>query len=150
MIRLAEERSSHLTNINYVLGDFLKLSLPAESFDCIVSISTLHHLPLAETLEKMKGLLKPGGVLIVQDLVADDGLIDMCRSVIAKPVSLSLRFLKTGRFFPPKELRVAWEEHGKTERYLTIDEVKEARECHLPGAHVRRHLMWRYTIVWRK
>lgn len=150
MLRLAQERSAHLNNINYVLGDFLNLSFPAESFDCVVSISTLHHLPLAQTLEKMKSVLKPGGILIIQDLVADDGLIDLCMSVIALPVNVSLRFLKTGRFLPPKELRDAWNEHGKTERYLTIDEVEEARECHLPGARVRRHLLWRYTLIWRK
>lgn len=150
MLRLAQERSVNLTNINYVLGDFLNLSFPAEQYDCIVSISTLHHLPLAQTLEKMKSLLKPDGVLIIQDLVADDGLIDMCMSVIALPVNVSLRFLKTGRVLPPKELRAAWNEHGKGERYLTIDEVKEARRCHLPGASVRRHLLWRYTLIWRK
>jgi ubiquinone/menaquinone biosynthesis C-methylase UbiE len=150
MLRLAKERSAHLTNINYLLGDFLKLSLPAESFDCIISISTLHHLPLGETLEKMKELLKPDGILAVQDLVADDGLFDMCRSVIALPVNISLRFLKSGCLFPPKELRNAWNEHGKGERYLTIDEVKAMRESHLPGASVHRHLLWRYTLIWRK
>lgn len=150
MLRLAQERSAELDNINYVLGDFLNLSLPAESFDCIVSISTLHHLPLARTLEKMKGLLKPNGVLAIQDLVADHGLVDMCRTAIAVPFNMSLRFFKTGRLLPPKELRAAWSEHGKTERYLTIDEVKQARAHHLPGALVHRHLLWRYTLIWRK
>jgi 2-polyprenyl-3-methyl-5-hydroxy-6-metoxy-1,4-benzoquinol methylase len=148
MIRLARERSGN--NINYLLGDFLKLSLPAESFDYIVSINTLHHLPLAQTVEKMKGLLKPNGVLVIQDLIANDGLFDLCASAIAVPVSISLRFLKTGRLWPPKELREAWNEHGKGERYLTIDEVKKTRALHLPGASVHRHLLWRYTLVWRK
>jgi hypothetical protein len=82
--------------------------------------------------------------------VADAGLVDMCRSIIAMPVNMSLRFLKTGRLLPPKELRAAWEEHGKNEHYLTIGEVNEACERHLPGASVRRHLLWRYTLVWHK
>jgi len=72
------------------------------------------------------------------------------RNMIAMPVNMSLRFFKTGRLLPSKELRAAWNEHGKGERYLTIDEVKEARENHLPGASVHRHLLWRYTLIWRK
>ena len=39
--------------------------LPAEDFDCIASIATLHHLPLREIMLKMKAALKPEGVLLI-------------------------------------------------------------------------------------
>ena len=150
MIRLAKEKSAGCENIEYVLGDWMQLSLPAEAFDCIVSIATLHHLPLTPALLRMKDALKPDGVLVIHDLVADAGLADKSLSALAYPLSLVSRFWKTGRLRNPREVREAWTEHGKHEVYLTLDEVKAMCREHLPAAQVKRHLFWRYTIVWRK
>jgi hypothetical protein len=50
----------------------------------------------------------------------------------------------------PREVRRAWAEHGKDEVYLTTSGVKEMCARHLPGAMSKRHLLWRYTVVWRK
>src|SRR2546423_12311609 len=47
MIRLARERSAKCPNIEFQAADVLDRSLPVEDFDCIASIATLHHLPLA-------------------------------------------------------------------------------------------------------
>jgi len=54
------------------------------------------------------------------------------------------------RLADPPELRRAWEEHGWTDRYLGLAEVRAACARALPGATVRRHLLWRYSIVWRR
>jgi ubiquinone/menaquinone biosynthesis C-methylase UbiE len=150
MIRLAKSRSASCRNIEYLPGDVMRLSLPAEGYDCIVSIATLHHLPLGEALLKMKDALKPNGVLIIHDLVADDCLFDRVTSALAYPVSVARRFWKTGRMRAPREVREAWAEHGKGEVYLTLAEVREMREQYLPGATIERHLLWRYTVVWYK
>jgi hypothetical protein len=50
----------------------------------------------------------------------------------------------------PKEVRAAWEDHGKTDSYPTMPEVRALCAEILPGARVRQHLLWRYSIVWRK
>jgi ubiquinone/menaquinone biosynthesis C-methylase UbiE len=150
MIRLAGSRSADYPNIEYVVGDVMRLALPAGRFDCIVSIATLHHLPLEEALLKMKDALKPNGVLIIHDLVADVGLVESLRSALAYPVSVARRFWKTGRMRAPREVREAWAEHGKGEVYLTPDEVRGMCERYLPDARIKRHLLWRYTVVWYK
>lgn len=150
MIRLAREQSAHHTKIEYVLGDIMLLDFPKESFDCVVSLATLHHLPLSDALEKMKDALAPGGVLVIQDLFADDGIVDLFRSAVARPLNIMLRLWKTGRLLPKREVRKAWAEHGKHDVYLTLLEVKRMCEEHLPGAKIKRHLLWRYTVVWRK
>lgn len=150
MLRLARARSASYTSVDYILGDVMRLSLPSESYDCIVSIATLHHLPLAPALEKMKSMLKPGGVLLIHDLLADAGPFDRGLSALALPVNLCLRLWKTGRLLPPKILREAWAAHGKHETYLTLREVREICDEYLPEAMVRRHLLWRYTVVWYK
>ena len=150
MIRLAKSQSANYQNIQYLLGDVMSDSLPAERYDCIVSLATLHHLPLGQALIKMKDALKPNGVLIIQDLVAAKGLVEEVRSGLAYPVSVARRFWKTGRIRAPREIREAWAEHGKGEVYLTLDEVREMCRQYLPEARIRRHLLWRYTVVWFK
>ena len=150
MIRLAKSKSANCKNIEYLLGDVMQLSLPAEEYDCIVSIATLHHLPLTQALLKMKDALKPNGVIIIHDLVADAGIVDRSMSAVAYPVSAMRRFWKTGRMRMSREVREAWAEHGKNEVYLTLAEVREMCRKYLPSAQVKRHLSWRYTVVWCK
>lgn len=150
MIRLARSQSAGHSNIEYTLGDVMQLSLPAEGYDCVVSIATLHHLPPAQALPKMKDTLKINGVLVIHDLVADDGLVDRLMSAVAYPVSVARRFWKTGQLRMSREFREAWAEHGRHEVYLTLSEVKEMCRRYLPGARIQRHLLWRYTIVWHK
>jgi ubiquinone/menaquinone biosynthesis C-methylase UbiE len=150
MIRLARQHSASYPHVDYVLGDVLRLALPAESFDCIVSLATLHHLPMEEALLKMKGALKTNGVLVIHDLVADQGLVDGMRSALAYPLSVARRFRETGRLRQPREVREAWKEHGAGEAYLTLNEVREMCRRYLPGARIHRHLFWRYTVVWHK
>jgi 2-polyprenyl-3-methyl-5-hydroxy-6-metoxy-1,4-benzoquinol methylase len=150
MIRLAKSQSANCPNIEYLTGDVMGLSLPAEAYDCIVSMATLHHLPLVEALLKIKDALKPNGVLIIHDLAAADGLVEYATSALAYPVSVARRFWKTGQMRAPREVREAWSEHGRDEVYLTLAEVREMCRQYLPEARIERHLLWRYTVVWYK
>jgi SAM-dependent methyltransferase len=150
MIRLAEAHSAGRANIEYRLADVMQTPLPDAAFDCVVSIATLHHLPAERALPKMKDALRPGGVLVIHDLVADDGLLDRGLSALAYPLGALRRILRTGRVRVPREVRRAWAEHGAGEVYPTLAGVREMRAEYLPGALVKRHLLWRYTLVWRK
>jgi ubiquinone/menaquinone biosynthesis C-methylase UbiE len=150
MIRLATSQSADCQNIEYLPGDVMSLSLSAERYDCIVSIATLHHLPLGPALLKMKNALKPNGVLIIHDLIRADGLVDRLISAMAYPVSVARRFWKTGRIRPRRAVREAWADHCRYEVYLTSSEVSEMCRQYLPGARIERHLLWRYTVVWHK
>ena len=150
MIRLARQQSAAYSNIEYLTGDVMRLSLPSARYDCIVSLATLHHLQMEQALSKMKEMLKPAGVLIIHDLLADEGLIDRAISASAYPVSAARRLWKTGRLRAPREVREAWSEHGKGEVYLTPDGVRGMCRRYLPGAKIRRHLLWRYTIIWHQ
>jgi 2-polyprenyl-3-methyl-5-hydroxy-6-metoxy-1,4-benzoquinol methylase len=150
MIRLAKSQSANCRNVEYLQGDVMRISLPAGEYDCIVSMATLHHLPLVEALLKMKAALKPNGVLIIHDLVAAAGIVEYARSVLAYPVSVARRFWKTGQMRAPREVREVWAEHGRDEVYLTLAEVREMCRRYFPEARIERHLLWRYTVVWHK
>lgn len=150
MIASAIQQSSHLSNISFTVADILNTELSPEEFDCIVSIATLHHLPMETVLLKLKKALKVNGRLIILDLFQSDGLVDYFTSALALPVSMGLRLMNTGRLRPKPEVRKAWAEHARNDSYLTMNEVRSVCERILPGAQVRKHLLWRYSIIWKK
>jgi len=150
MIRIARESSEQFPNIEFQLADVRDQPLPVESFDCIASIATLHHLPFPEILLKMKAALKPGGVLLVLDLFEPAGLLDSLLNLLALPVSAGLRLIHHGRLLPRREVRDAWTAHERHDSYPTMSEVHALCASVLPGAKIKQHLLWRYSIVWQK
>jgi 2-polyprenyl-6-hydroxyphenyl methylase/3-demethylubiquinone-9 3-methyltransferase len=60
----------NLTNVDYHVGDGLDWNSD-ESFDAIYLLDLIHHLPRAsvpEFLERLRGRLRPGGVLVLKDI----------------------------------------------------------------------------------
>jgi SAM-dependent methyltransferase len=138
------------SNIEFKLADVSNYPLPAESFDCIASIATLHHLPLRDILLKMKAALKPGGVLLILDLFEPAGLSDYLLNFVALLVSVGLRFKHYRRLRRRPEVRAAWAAHEAHDLYPTMRDVHTLCAELLPGAEIRKHLLWRYSIVWQK
>jgi SAM-dependent methyltransferase len=139
-------------NIGHLVADADTWEFPSERFDCAASIATLHHLPFGPMLAKMRDALKPGGTLILLDLYRARTTADRVVSALAVPTSKAIKLARTGSLAVRQapELEMAWEEHGKTDAYPTLAEVRRACETELQGAAVRRRLLWRYTVVWRK
>jgi ubiquinone/menaquinone biosynthesis C-methylase UbiE len=150
MIRAAMQMSGSYPNIDYRVADVTSWEFPTGRFECIASITTLHHLYLKEMLSKMESALKIGGSLVVLDLFRAASLSEFLMSAIAVPVSLALRLVKTGRLRESPDVRQAWAEHSKVDIYPTLCQVRQACARILPGAKVRRHLLWRYSLVWVK
>ena len=149
MVRLARERSAHLANLEFQVADVREWDWPAGRFDCIATIATLHHLPLAEMLARMKAALRPGGALLVLDLFRGKGVVDLLAAGLAIPVGVLLRLFHTGRLREPRAIREAWAAHAPHDSYLTLAEIRRICAEVLPGARVRRHLLWRYSIVYK-
>lgn len=149
MIRVARSRSGDFDNLEFELADAMTWNFPESKFDFICSIATLHHLQQRELFVKMKHALKAGGVLVVLDLVESNSFAERMLDVLGLGVSGSLRLLRNGWLKPPHEVRKAWEQHGKHDHYSTVEQVRTLAEEILPGASVRRHLLWRYSLVFR-
>ena len=150
MVARARELSPRRPNVTYVVADAVTYPLPDEHFDCVATLTTLHHLPAETVLRKIRQALRPGGVFVCLDLYGRGRPGDLLCDAAAYPASLLLRLWKTGRPRPPKEVREAYAEHGKTDAYLTLPQVARLCADILPGALVRRHLFWRYSLVWKK
>jgi ubiquinone/menaquinone biosynthesis C-methylase UbiE len=150
MVRLARERSTRVSNLEYQVADVLQMDFPVEKYDCIASIATFHHLPLETMLEKTKGALKPGGVLLILDLFRSEWPQDLPMNLAAVPVSAFLKLVKTGRLREPAAVRAAWAAHGLHDVYQPLSVIRRLCAQILPGAEVQRHWLWRYSIVWKK
>ena len=148
-IDIARQRSKDYRNIDYQVADILEWEITPEKFDAIVSIATLHHLSEEKLLPKLTSGLKPGGKLIVLDLLKLETIQDYLSDLIAVP--LNRWFLLKNR--PPKpspEAIAAMQEHLLTDEFLTLSEVKQIYQNKLKGAKIRKHLFWRYSVVWEK
>ena len=150
MVRIARERSGSYPNVDYQVIDVSAWEFPVDQLDCVATIATLHHLPMVETLTKMRDSLRVGGVLVVLDLYQEQGMIDALTSALAVPVDKALRLLKTGSLTISRQVCKAWAEHGEHDSYATLSQIRQVCATVLPGARVKRHLLWRYSVVWTK
>jgi ubiquinone/menaquinone biosynthesis C-methylase UbiE len=150
MIGLARRQASQPSNLEFRVADAMSVELPAEHFDCVVSIATLHHMPAPQAINRMKRCLKRNGRLLILDLLQSSTPAGIFTDALAMPLNIGIRLMKTGRLRPPAEVRKAWDEHGRDEIYPTLAEVRSLCAELLPGASVKKHLLWRYSIVWQK
>lgn len=146
MINRARRLSADHPNVTHQVADILEYELPPATYDVIVSIATLHHLPLEIVLPRLRAALAPGGLLVILDLLESRGPADRLRDLVALPVAMGLNLVRGGRPRPPRHIREAWAEHARSDRLPTFREAAAAYARLLPGAKVRRHLLWRYSV----
>ena len=140
MIDVARVRTNPNLGIEYCVADFMELS--PRGFDVVVSINTLHHLPLAVAAERMAQAVVPGGLVLIVDLFDARGVGELPYN------GLSWLFRKPRAHDPA--LAAAWSEHGQHEEQLPLRDIRAALRDALPGVSIRRHLGWRYTATWRR
>jgi SAM-dependent methyltransferase len=127
--------------IDYLLGDFLTFPFRRDSFDFIVSVAALHHMDAAAALQRMRELLRPGGTLAVLGLPRSRYPLDLPRDAVATIGTRAHRLVKRHWESPAPTL---WPPPH------TLREIGALAEPLLPGARMRRHLLWRYSLIWTK
>jgi 2-polyprenyl-3-methyl-5-hydroxy-6-metoxy-1,4-benzoquinol methylase len=129
------------TRVEYVCGDFLDYGLEPASFDFIASIAALHHMDAGTGLARMRQLLRPGGTLAV---------IGCARSTLPADLPVEIAGALTHRLLLRN--RTYWQHSAPTvwppaETYAAMRRIAR-RE--LPGVRYRRHVLWRYSLIWTK
>jgi len=137
---VARAASGPGTHVSFRQGDVLTLDLGDESFDFVAAVALLHHLPLKPALARFRSLLKPGGVLAIIGLYRLRSPTDYAVAAAALPASAWLRLQR----------RYVVDSAPLREPAQTLREVRTACDAMLPGARFRRHLLFRYSVVWRK
>ena len=139
MIDLARAKNGR-DNIEYVAGDVLSYPLRAEGFDFIAAVAVIHHMPLGSVFGRLARLLRPRGVLAAVGLARNRSLVDYAMSAASVPIS-RLVGLRRG----------CWESPApQLDADTSFDEIKALARDVLPGVQLRRRLLFRYTLLWRK
>jgi SAM-dependent methyltransferase len=137
-IRLAEQQSRP-DDIHYVTGDVLTHPLEPASFEVVASVATLHHADAAAGLTRMAELLQPGGRLAI---------LGLARSQL--PRDAPWEIAATAMHNVNRWRRGYWEHSAPTvwPPPVTYAGMRALVADLLPGATFRRHVLWRYAVVW--
>jgi 2-polyprenyl-3-methyl-5-hydroxy-6-metoxy-1,4-benzoquinol methylase len=140
VVQRARELSRSYTSIRFAHADFMTWTAD-EPYDVISMIAVLHHLPFREALMKTATLLRPGGVLMVLGLHRARSFVHLgARGLAGYPVSAFYRITRpTSRVGAPVR-----------DPTMTLSEIRRGAGALLPGATIRRHLLWRYSLAWAK
>ncbi|MEV0466390.1 class I SAM-dependent methyltransferase [Nocardia tengchongensis] len=139
-IELARDQSPD-GDITYLRADFLDHPFAPQSFDGIVSIAALHHMDTVEALTRMRDLLRPGGTLAVVGMARNDFPADLPWEAAALLTSIKDRLFRTQW---PHPSPVVWPPPH------TYAETRRTAEQIMPGIRYRRHVLWRFSLVWTK
>jgi ubiquinone/menaquinone biosynthesis C-methylase UbiE len=122
-------------------GDFLSVPLEPGSFDLVAAIASMHHMDFDAALGRARGLLRPGGVLVVVGLAQPTELMDRIFEAVGGVATRALRWIVGYKdvlaptIWPPP---------------LSYAECRRVALTALPGATFRRRVFFRYSLVWTK
>ena len=148
MITLARERARDLRNVAFIDAEFPAFPFEDASFDFIASDTAIHHMNFEATLMAMTRLLRPGGRLAIVGLARSATMHDYLYDAMGVPLNLALGVAHGA-------LRAARRE-DRTPSYpikdptMTWDDVRFGALRLLPGVRYRRHLLFRYSLMWQK
>jgi SAM-dependent methyltransferase len=140
-VERARRTCAGLRNVAAVRGDFLSVDLGHEPFDVVTALASLHHLPFAPAVARIQELLRPGGRLLVLGVWEDRATR---RDRALNQVAALTNKVHQWAWGPDRMDAPA------TEPEMTLAQVRHDVSRRLPGASVRRHLLWRYTLAWQK
>jgi 2-polyprenyl-3-methyl-5-hydroxy-6-metoxy-1,4-benzoquinol methylase len=138
MVADAAASAPDLTKVAWIQGDLLSLDLPIAGYDVVTSIASLHQMPLDRALQRLAELVRPSGILAILGLYRPVTIGDYALNAIATIVNQ----FGWGRTTDPRM--------PVCKPATSLAEITQAAALHLPGAQIRRHLFYRYSLTWRR
>ncbi|MGQ4516357.1 methyltransferase domain-containing protein [Streptomyces sp. DW26H14] len=165
MVRLARARAGEASNTRFLAADFVKSRAETGSeaeagtdtgsgeeiggredigtgYGFVCAVTVVHHVGFTAATGAMTEALAPGGRLVVVGIAADSTRFDRAlgmAAVCANPVYRRRNGGEGGEpAMPVARPTMSWRE------------VRTESKRLLPGRRYRRHLLWRYSLVWDK
>ncbi|MGI8938349.1 MAG: class I SAM-dependent methyltransferase [Iamia sp.] len=126
--------------VEVVEGDVMDPDLDLGTFDAVLAVASLHHLPLDDGLRRLSALVAPGGLLGVVGLARSRSMWDVLHDAVGSVVSRVLR------------RRRGWSNvsAATVDPDRSYSRVLRVATLLLPGCHYRRHLLFRYSLLWTR
>jgi len=150
---VAATRALVPANVSCRRLDIMADDLPPGHYDAIVSLSVLHHLDLPRALIRFADALRPGGVIVAVALPRVDLPRDLPVELAATVVHHLLGLVLTAAGHPWRVGLPHPAHPGPVpmkDPTLTVRQVRGSAREVLPSVEVRRLLLWRYLLTWRK
>jgi 2-polyprenyl-3-methyl-5-hydroxy-6-metoxy-1,4-benzoquinol methylase len=139
-VQRAQERLQSIGNASAEPTGFQNFDPENRSFDLITFVASLHHLPLRETLQKARHMLRPGGDLAIVGLSANKTIADWTWAALCTPVARVGSSLHS----EARNIGVAVAEPRES-----LLEIRRVADDVLPRAVIRRGLYYRYRLLWQ-
>jgi len=156
LINIAKRKAINLDNIQFKNLSIENYKTCHENVDIIISTFVIHHLVDVENeINKFKNILKPGGQLIIID-VLEHRFVETCifyfyylkKYGIIKTCRL---FKNTSRFSPFKNLYIKeFHRHVKNDIFLSYKEFKNMSLKNLDGCKIKRLYKIFGCVLWEK
>ncbi|HPO16047.1 MAG TPA: class I SAM-dependent methyltransferase [Candidatus Hydrogenedentes bacterium] len=143
-IETARHFFAKYANITFQCKKFGECELPHNYYDYISLIASLHHMDSRRSLEYAKNILKPGGILAILGLYKETAVFDYLHSLAAVPIDFMYRVVKHSSISESTETMVIIPPEE------TLKQIRAMMNEILPRHVFRRHLFWRYSVLWKK
>ena len=155
MIALAKEHHAEQQkhNIEFLVADIENLPFAKRSFDFITSYTTLHHTNLNITLPSLRRLLKPGGRIVLHDIVTPRPQLhtsqvwQILRALRSTPGYLKRFGLRTGWRLLSFQTSLAWLRHTQNDKHVTPEDFQRCYSRFLPECNFKRS-RGSITVFW--
>lgn len=133
-------RCAALPNVTVHQAGLLNADLPSSHFDAVTALAAWHHMPFADAAATARRVLRPGGRLVILGVWQGGGASGVGLTLASTVLHQALRLRRGADAMtaPATFNRTNW------------TEVRAEAAKHLPEGRLRRHLLWRYTLVWDK
>lgn len=128
-------------DVAYVVGDLLAHDLPDAAYDVVACVTALHHMDAVVALRRMAALVRPGGVVAVVGVARHRLVLDLPWEALGFVLTRMIRLRRTEWATPAPKV---WPPP------LTFAQVRRVAAEALPGVRYRRHVLWRYSLVWTR
>lgn len=136
----AARRLQAIANASVELLRFEDLGQARRSFDLVTFVASLHHLPLRDTLQQVRHMLRPGGQLAVVGLSANRSVADWVWAGLSMPAAWVGSMLHR----ETRDIGVAVADPREG-----LAEIRRVATDVLPGVRIRRGLYYRYRLLWQ-
>jgi SAM-dependent methyltransferase len=149
-IDAARALASRTPTIDYIEADLTTYDLNNRRYDYISCLASIHHMPFAETVIRLREALAPGGVLTIVGCYRQTTSADYLPDLVAIPANYAANAAihaiarYNSRVVPQVDTAPTMQPQ------MTLAEVKREANDLLPGAAIHRRIFWRYSLTYRR